>query len=91
MSANTKDERIRSRTFAQRMLERPELGSVFGLMIIIATFMAMTAYAGTFNAMFGIEAEDLNDFAIDCCRQQTEDVYGDRSLEMLKFDRAVGI
>jgi uncharacterized protein len=45
----------------------------------------------TFQAMFGIEPEELNDFAIDCCREQIEDIYGDRSLEMLKFDRAVGI
>ncbi|MBE9028423.1 YkgJ family cysteine cluster protein [filamentous cyanobacterium LEGE 11480] len=47
--------------------------------------------AETFHSMFGITAADLNDFAIDCCREQIEDVYGDRSLEMLKFDRAVGI
>jgi uncharacterized protein len=47
--------------------------------------------AATFQAMFGIEPEALNDFAIDCCREQIEDIYGDRSLEMLKFDRAVGI
>jgi uncharacterized protein len=44
-----------------------------------------------FEEMYGIEAEDLNDFAIDCCRQQIEGVYGDRSLEMLRFDKAVGI
>ncbi len=47
--------------------------------------------AGTFAAMFGITTEDLNDFAIDCCQQQIEGVYGDRSLEMLVFDRAVGL
>jgi uncharacterized protein len=47
--------------------------------------------AATFQEMFEIEPEELNDFAIDCCREQIEDVYGDRSLEMLKFDRAVGI
>ncbi len=47
--------------------------------------------AETFQAMFGIEPEELNDFAIDCCREQIEDIYGDHSLEMLKFDRAVGI
>ena len=44
-----------------------------------------------FEQMYGIEGEDLNDFAIDCCRQQIEGVYGDRSLEMLRFDKAVGI
>jgi Fe-S-cluster containining protein len=43
----------------------------------------------TFQAMFGIEAEELNDFAIDCCYQQIEGVYGDRSLELLSFQRAI--
>jgi uncharacterized protein len=47
--------------------------------------------AASFEAMFGIGPEDLNDFAIDCCRQQIEGVYGDRSLEMIRFDTAVGI
>ncbi|MBD6614486.1 YkgJ family cysteine cluster protein [Komarekiella sp. 'clone 1'] len=44
-----------------------------------------------FQDMYGIEPEELNDFAIDCCRQQIEGVYGDRSLEMLRFDRSVGL
>jgi hypothetical protein len=43
-----------------------------------------------FDEMYGIEAEDVNDFAIDCCRQQIEGVYGDRSLEQIRFDQAVG-
>ena len=47
--------------------------------------------AAVFEDLYGIELEELNDFAIDCCRQQIDAVYGDRSLEMLKFDRAVGI
>ncbi len=47
--------------------------------------------ADGFHDMFGIEPEELNDFAIDCCRQQIEAVYGDRSLEMIRFDREVGI
>lgn len=46
--------------------------------------------AETFLDMFGIEPEELNDFAIDCCRQQIEAVYGDRSLEQIRFDQAVG-
>ena len=45
----------------------------------------------TFDALFGVAAADVNDFAIDCCREQIEGVYGDRSLEMLVFDRAIGI
>ncbi|WAL60057.1 YkgJ family cysteine cluster protein [Thermocoleostomius sinensis] len=44
-----------------------------------------------FKDLYDIEPEELNDFAIDCCRQQIEGVYGDRSLELLRFDRAVGI
>ena len=44
-----------------------------------------------FQEMYGVELEDLSDFAIDCCRQQIEGVFGDRSLEMLRFDQAVGL
>ena len=44
-----------------------------------------------FEDMYGVYPEELNDFAIECCRQQILGVYGDRSLEMLRFDRAVGV
>jgi len=47
--------------------------------------------ADVFQDLYDIEPDELNDFAIDCCRQQIEAVYGDRSLEMLKFEREVGI
>lgn len=47
--------------------------------------------AEVFQDLYGIESEELNDFAIACCREQIEAVHGDRSLEMLRFDRAVGI
>jgi uncharacterized protein len=47
--------------------------------------------AEAFHNMYGIEADELNDFAIDCCHQQIEGVYGDRSLEMIRFDQAIGI
>ncbi|HIK54055.1 MAG TPA: YkgJ family cysteine cluster protein [Synechococcales cyanobacterium M55_K2018_004] len=47
--------------------------------------------AEIFGEMYGIEPEELNDFAIDCCRQQIEGVYGDRSLEMIRFDYQVGL
>jgi hypothetical protein len=43
-----------------------------------------------FQDMYGIQAEELNDFAIECCRQQIQGVYGDRSLEILRFEQAVG-
>ncbi|HEY9623446.1 MAG TPA: YkgJ family cysteine cluster protein [Crinalium sp.] len=46
--------------------------------------------ASVFQDLYGIEADELNEFAIDCCRQQIEGVYGDRSLEMIRFDQAVG-
>lgn len=44
-----------------------------------------------FQAMYGIEPEELNDFAIDCCQQQIEGVYGDDSVEMARFCQSVGI
>lgn len=47
--------------------------------------------AESFGAMFEIEPEELNDFAIACCQDQIEGVYGDRSLERLRFDRELGL
>lgn len=44
-----------------------------------------------FQDLYGVEPEELNEFAIDCCREHIEDMYGERSLEMLRFDQAVGI
>ncbi|MEL7037435.1 MAG: YkgJ family cysteine cluster protein [Cyanobacteria bacterium J06592_8] len=46
--------------------------------------------ADTFEEMFGIEPEELNDFAIDCCQQQIEGVYGADSPEMSQFNQQVG-
>ncbi|AFY74325.1 putative Fe-S oxidoreductase [Synechococcus sp. PCC 7502] len=43
-----------------------------------------------FSEMFGITAEELNDFAIDCCREQIMDRYGDYSLESIRFEQAIG-
>ncbi len=45
--------------------------------------------AKSFQRMFEIEPETLNDFAIDCCQQQIGAVYGDRSEEMERFNQAV--
>lgn len=42
-----------------------------------------------FQDMYGITSEDLDDFAIECCQQQISGVYGDRSLEMQRFNRAI--
>ncbi|MEM1274171.1 MAG: ABC transporter permease [Pseudomonadota bacterium] len=54
------DERIRSVSFFQSALSRPELGSVCGLILIVIAFVIMTSSAGTFSAMWtnptGIQA-----------------------------------
>jgi hypothetical protein len=39
--------------------------------------------------MFGVGPEDFNDFAIDCCCQQIEGVYGEESLELMRYNHAV--
>lgn len=38
-----------------------------------------------FEQMYGIAAEEFNDFAIDCCRQQIAGVYGKNSQEMKRY------
>ena len=45
----------------------------------------------TFQDMFGVQAEELNDFAIECCHQHIDSIYGDRSSEMSRFNQAVGL
>ncbi|MEO0541431.1 MAG: YkgJ family cysteine cluster protein [Cyanobacteria bacterium P01_A01_bin.105] len=45
--------------------------------------------APTFEAMFGVRGADLNDFAIDCCEQQIEGVYGAKSEELARFVKTV--
>lgn len=47
--------------------------------------------ADVFEDLYGIAPEELNDFAIDCCIEQIEGVYGDRSLELLRFEREIGL
>jgi Fe-S-cluster containining protein len=47
--------------------------------------------AQVYGEMFGIEPEELNDFALDCCHQQIEGVYGDRSLELIRFRKETEI
>lgn len=42
----------------------------------------------TFEAMFGILPEDFNDFAIDCCHQQIEGVYGSDSDVLDRYRQA---
>jgi Fe-S-cluster containining protein len=47
--------------------------------------------ADIFEELYDIEPDDLNDFAIECCLEQIEALYGDRSLEMLRFQRENGL
>lgn len=39
----------------------------------------------TFTKMFGIPPADFDEFAIACCEQQIEGVYGPRSQELERF------
>ena len=39
--------------------------------------------------LFAVPAEEVNAFAIDCCRQQIRSVHGGRSLELRKFERLI--
>lgn len=43
-----------------------------------------------FQRMYGIAAEEFDEFAIDCCHQQIASVYGRHSREMGRYRRAVG-
>ncbi|NER48297.1 MAG: YkgJ family cysteine cluster protein [Symploca sp. SIO1A3] len=42
-----------------------------------------------FQEMYGVEPEELSDFAIDCCQGLIEEVYGEQSLEMQRFNREI--
>jgi len=42
-----------------------------------------------FEDMYGVAAEEFAEFAIDCCFDQIEAVYGDRSLEQLRYQQVV--
>jgi len=43
----------------------------------------------TFQSMYGVNAEEMDDFAIKCCRQQIKGVYGKNSTVMKRFNAAV--
>jgi hypothetical protein len=47
--------------------------------------------ATEFELRYGVEAADLNEFAIECCQEHINDIYGDRSLELIRFNQAVGV
>jgi len=42
-----------------------------------------------FQEMFGIEPAELDEFAIECCREQIGDRYGEYSLEQIRFEQAI--
>lgn len=44
-----------------------------------------------FQELYGVDPAELDEFAIDCCREHIEDLYGDRSIELLRFNREVGV
>ena len=47
--------------------------------------------ADTFEQMFDIDPADLNEFAIDCCKEQISGVYGSDSDEFERFVGVVGV
>lgn len=47
--------------------------------------------ADTFKQLYNIEPDKLNDFAIECCEQQIDAIYGNISPEMNRFYEAIGV
>lgn len=43
----------------------------------------------TFEQMFGIEADDFDEFAIACCEEHIAELYGEDSAEMEHFQSSV--
>lgn len=43
----------------------------------------------TFEQMYEVEQQELNDFAIDCCQQQITGVYGEDSEEMQRYNQEI--
>jgi Fe-S-cluster containining protein len=43
-----------------------------------------------FRDLYGVEPKEFNDFAVDCCHQQIDGVYGDNSQERNRFEQTVG-
>ena len=42
-----------------------------------------------FQRLYGIEPQELDQFAIDCCREHITDLYGEQSWEGMRFEHAV--
>jgi uncharacterized protein len=45
--------------------------------------------ADVFQDLYGVTSTELNNFAIECCQQQIEGVYGDESPEMSRFTQEI--
>ncbi len=44
-----------------------------------------------FQELYGVEPEQLNEFAIECCQDHIAEYYGDDSVELRRFNREVGV
>ncbi|MEA5535189.1 YkgJ family cysteine cluster protein [Crocosphaera sp. XPORK-15E] len=42
-----------------------------------------------FHQMYDIDVAEFNEFAIDCCREQIEGVYGEESEEMQQYNQEI--
>lgn len=45
--------------------------------------------AEVFLALYGVPPEELNEFAIECCREHITDMYGTDSPESQRFEAAI--
>lgn len=43
-----------------------------------------------FEVMYDISSDEFEEFAIDCCHQQIEAIYGEESAEMFAYRKQVG-
>lgn len=44
----------------------------------------------TFERLYGIERADFDEFAIECCHEHIDSIYGESSNEKLRYTREVG-
>lgn len=45
--------------------------------------------ADIFQEMYQVEEKDFNEFAIDCCRDQIAGVYGEKSPELVRYNKEI--
>ena len=46
--------------------------------------------AKIFEELYGVQEDEMDEFAKDCCREHIEGIYGKESAEMSRFNRLVG-